>query len=369
MRILIVSTLKRKVGAYEFASRSRIIYQLGRGLVKKGHEVSLLGTEDSLIPGVSTISVIEKSWVDSEPVENEFLKQTSSLARLAHKLIDIQNKFDIIHSHTYPDFFPSILENDLKIPMVTTLHATYDDYMDETLALFPKTHFVALSKGYQRLYKKANIEFVIYNSVDTDLYEFSKEKEDYLFWLGRLPKGKDSKGNFIDPKGVRNAIRLAQLSGLKLKLYGACEDREFFERDVKPHLNDKIQWIGDVSSEQSLPVKKIIELMQQAKAIIMSINQEEPFGLVMAEAGSCGTPVIAFNRGSVTEIIVDGKTGFVVDPKEGVKGLNAAVKKISQIDPEYCRVHIEKNFGLQKMVDNYEKIYFQLTHSNGSSQK
>jgi glycosyltransferase involved in cell wall biosynthesis len=360
VRILVVSTLKRKVGPDVFASRSRIIYQLATGLAKKGHQVSLLGTKDSQLEGVNVIPLLDKCWIDLPPVENEFLRQTASLILQAKKIIEIQGSFDVVHNHTYPDFFPSVLENELKIPMVTTLHALYDDYMDDLLSKFKKTNFIALSQAYKRLYKKASIYDVVYNGVDANLYSFKQQKSDYLLWLGRLPKGKNADGTFIDPKGVRWAIQLAQKTGSKLLLSGVCEDKKFFEADVKPYLNDKIQWVGEVSTEQSLPVEKVVELMQNAKAFLMTINQEEPFGLVMAEAMACGTPVIAFKRGSTEEVIVDGKTGFLVDPQKGVEGLAEAFSKISTISPRNCRTHIEQNFTLEKMVDNYEKVYTKL---------
>ena len=114
MRILIVSTLKRKVEPKFFASRSRVILQLAQGLVKKGHEVSLLGTGDSYIPDVKIIPLIEKGWVDAKPVENEFVRQVANLLELSRKIVEIQDQFDIIHSHVYPDFVPAVIENELK---------------------------------------------------------------------------------------------------------------------------------------------------------------------------------------------------------------------------------------------------------------
>ena len=155
MRILIVSTLKRKVTPDFFASRSRIIFQLAQGLAKKGHRVSLLGSGDSYIPGVKIIPVIEKGWVDLPPVENEFLRQTANLIQLTQKIVEIQNDFDMIHNHVYPDFFPSIIEDKLKIPMLTTLHALYDFYMDDLLSTFKKTYFISLSNAYAAIYPKA----------------------------------------------------------------------------------------------------------------------------------------------------------------------------------------------------------------------
>src|SRR3989344_7581676 len=331
MRILIVSTLKRKVEPKFFASRSRIIYQLAKGLAGKGHEVSLLGTGDSFVEGVKIIPVIEKGCVDLPPVENEFLRQTANLIQLTQKIIEIQSNFDIIHNHVYPDFFPSIIEDKLKIPMLTTLHALYDFYMYDLLSTFKKTYFISLSNAYAKLYKKAKICKTVYNGVDTDLYAFSEKKEDYLFWLARLPKAKNTDGSFMDPKGIRAAIKLAEETGEKLFISAPVEDREFFEKDVKPHLSDKIQFVGEPTREQSVPLEKIISLFQHAKAFLMTINQQEPFGLTMAEAGSCGTPVIGFDRGAVPEVIEEGKTGFVASYEEGVEGLKEAFSKINTI--------------------------------------
>jgi glycosyltransferase involved in cell wall biosynthesis len=360
MRILIVSTLKRKIASDNFASRSRIIFQLAQGLVKRGHEVTLIGTGDSQIPGVKIISAVEKGWVDLPPVENEFLRQTANLIQLDQKIIEIQNQFDIIHNHTYPDFFPSTIENQLRIPMLTTLHALYDFYMDDLLTTFKKTHFISLSKNYASLYKKAKIYKVVYNGVDTNLYSFQEKKEDYLFWLGRLPKGKNKDGTFIDPKGVRWAIKLAQMTGEKLFISAPVEDINFYNQDVKPHLNDKIKFVGEPTLEQSVKFEEILSLYKGAKAFLMTINQSEPFGLVTAEAGSCGTPVIVFDRGATPEIVIDGKTGFVIPYKKGVEGLKEALNKISQIKPQDCRNHIVNNFSIEKMVENYEKVYLEI---------
>lgn len=360
MRILIVSTLKRKVSPDNFASRSRIIYQLSQGLSKKGHSVSLLGTGDSQIPGVEIIPVTEKGWVDLPKPENEFLRDTASLVKQNAMILDQEESFDVIHSHTYPDFFPTIAAEKLTKPLVITLHALYADYMDDILARFNKANLIALSERYKKLYKKASIYDVVYNGVDTNLYSFEEKKDDYLLWIGRLARGKKDDGSYIDQKGVGWAIKLAQQSDSRLKMAGPCEDIEFFEKEVKPHLNDKIEWVGEVSAEQSLPVEQVVQLMQDAKAFLMTINQEEPFGLVMAEAMSCGTPVIGFDRGAVSEVILEGKTGFVVDPNEGVGGLIQAISKIGNIKPIDCRNHVLEKFSIDKMVDNYERIYQEL---------
>ncbi len=357
MKILLVSTLKRNVTPQITASRSRIIYELANGFVKKGHQVSLLGTGDSQIPSVTTIPIIPKSWVDLPPVENPYFREMASLVQLAKKTVELQGNFDIIHNHTYPEFFLPLIENDLKTPLVTTIHVQATDYIDETLALFKKTYFISISNAHRKLFSKAPIYKVVYNGVDTNLYAFNQKKDDYLLWLGRLSKAKNDNGEFMDTKGVKWAIKLARETGDRLLLSGSVEDPVFFEKEVKPYLSDKIQWVGPISSEQSLNKQEVVGLMQKAKAFLMTINWYEPFGLVMAEAMSCGTPVIGFNRGSVSELVINGKTGFVVNPEEGIDGLKNSLIKINSINPIDCRKHVEENFSIDKMVSNYQQTY------------
>lgn len=357
MRILLVSTLKRNVAADQFASRSRIIFQLGKGLVKKGHTVSLLGTADSHIPGVTTIPVTKAGWEALPPVENPFARDIATLTNQTKQMLSIQHKFDIIHNHTFPDFFPHIVDELLKVPLVTTLHGTPEPYFDETLALFHKSYFIALSQGFAKQLIKTRPFGVVYNGIDTSLYAYQEKKGDYLLWVGRLNASKNAKGVYVDPKGARWAIALAEKTGTPLKLTGSIHDRKAFETDVASHLGNGIEWVGEITSGQPFSAEEIVSLMQNAKAFLMTVNQEEPFGLVMAEAMSCGTPVIGFNRGSVAEIVEDEKTGFVVDPVSGVEGLSNALDKIDAIAPFDCRKRVEENFSIEKMVENYEKAY------------
>ena len=161
----------------------------------------------------------------------------------------------------------------------------------------------------------------------------------------------------MDPKGVKWAIKLAKVTGSRLVVGGNVEDMDFYNQDVKPHLSEKIKWVGPVSTELTLTKPEVAAMMQKARAFLMTINWYEPFGLVMAEAGSCGTPVIGFDRGSVKELVVDGKTGFVVSPETGVDGLKEALTKIDSIKPKDCRDHVVKNFSTETMVNNYEALY------------
>jgi len=360
MKILLVSTLKRKVCAHETASRSQIIFELAYGLAQKGHKVSIAATADTHIEGVQTIPILPQGWVDAPPVENSFFRDVASLISLSQTVVKIQKNFDIIHNHTYPEFFLPLVEDKFTVPFVTTVHVQATDYIDSVLSQFTKSHFISISKAHRDGFPKTKIDQIIYNGVDTKLFAYREQKDDYLLWLGRLAKAKNKDGTFMDPKGIRWAIALAEKTNQRLIMSGNVEDKTFFEQDVRPHLNNKIQWIGDISSELPLSRAKVVSLMQSAKAYLMTINWEEPFGLVMAEAMSCGTPVIAFNHGSVPEVIQDKKTGFIVDPASGLEGLASALSAIQEIHPNDCRAHVVQNFSLENMVHNYEKYYLQL---------
>lgn len=360
MKILLASTIKRNVTKETTYSRSKIVYQIANGLVKRGHDVSLLGTADSVIEGVKIIPVIDKGFVDKqkeEGYENPFYAEAGYLVKFAKKLEEIGEEFDVIHNHTYPEFINLLACEQIKTPMVTTLHAQATAEYDDVLSLFPKANLVSISNAHKNMFKKANIRFVVYNGVDTETFSLEKQKDNYLLWIGRLGRAKDKDGNFVDAKGVRWAIELARRTGEKLLISGNVEDMDFYDKDVKPFLDDKICWFGPVSSEQELSHAEVVKLMQKAKAFLFPINWEEPFGLVMAEAMACGTPVIGFDRGSVSEVVLDGKTGYVVPPSEGVDGLEKALQKISVIDSNECRKHAEDNFSIEKMIDSYEKVY------------
>src|SRR3990167_4290988 len=215
MKILIVSLLKRKVTPVIPAARPRVIYEIASGLAKKGHQVSLLGTADSQINGVEIIPVIEKSFVDMPAFENLFYAETAYLVKLAKKNEEIGNQFDIIHNHTYPEFINLLVAKNIKTPIVSTIHAQAFPEYDEVLSLFPECYHISISEAHKKLFKKAKIYKVVYNGVDTDIYSYQEKKEDYLLWLGRLSKAKNPDGSYMDPKGIKWAIQLAQQTNSK----------------------------------------------------------------------------------------------------------------------------------------------------------
>ncbi|MBA3723711.1 MAG: glycosyltransferase family 4 protein [Candidatus Levybacteria bacterium] len=357
MKILQLSRLKFNLTPTQTASRPRMIYDLSQGLIVNGHEITVLGTGDSHLPGGNIIGVIPKAFTQLPPFENPIYAETSYLLQMVKKIEELAPQYDIIHNHTDPEFINLLATNTIKTPMLTTLHAQATKEFDDALSLFPNANFVSISQAHRKGFTKTAIKNIVYNGVDTGLYAYSEKKEDYMLWIGRLGKAKNDDGTFMDAKGVRSAIQLAEATNRRLILSGNVEDKGFYEQDIKPHLSNKIEWVGEVSSEQPLPKEEVVKLMQKAKVFLMTINWNEPFGLVMAESMSCGTPVIGFDRGAVSEVISDGKTGFVVDPNHGIDGLMTALDKIDAIDSKVCRMHVEKNFSIDSMVTNYESVY------------
>lgn len=173
-----------------------------------------------------------------------------------------------------------------------------------------------------------------------DLWAYEDEHEDYLLFAGRI----------VPEKGIKEAIKIAKETDHRLLIIGPVyeDHKEYFEQYIKPELNDKILYLGFMEQAQ------LVKYYQKAKAFLMPIQWEEPFGLTMAESMACGTPIIALRRGSVPEVIEDGKTGFIVD---SVQEMIEAVGKVDTLKRSDCRKHVERHFSREKMVDAYEEVF------------
>jgi glycosyltransferase involved in cell wall biosynthesis len=227
------------------------------------------------------------------------------------------------------------------VPIIHILH----DYMDqdrcETLSLHssPNQYFVSISDSQRRDAPDLNYSATIPNGINLETFSFDPAPEDYLFFSGRI----------THTKGVREAVQVALQANKRLLIAGSLskQDYWYFDEYVKPYLSDKILFLGMLGHEQ------IAKYYQKAAAVLMPIQWQEPFGLSMVEAGACGTPVIAFNRGSVPEIIKDGKTGFIVDNSAE---MIMAIDKLGKIRRRDCTEHIKKHFTDKIMVNEYERV-------------
>lgn len=353
LRIAMLAPLKRAITADTTVSRNRVIVDLSRELVNRGHAVTIFGTGGSSLPGIPIVPIAEKPLTELPPAENEFYQHTSYLALEIAQVLKTQGDFDIIHNHMYPEYLA--LTASFTTPMVTTVHSQMTPLTARVLQQYPGAHLVAISRMAQKA--SGRDMDVVHNSIDTDFFMPNDTPKTYLLAVGRMSKAKDEHGQFVDPKGIGNAIAVSEKSGMPLKIVGNVEDPVFFETIVKPHLSNTITFVGEVSPEQTLSRQQMRELFGGAIALVNPINWEEPFGLVMAEALGCGTPVVAFNRGAVSEIVEDKNVGFVVDPAGGIDGMVSALKQIDTIDRSACRDHAVANFSTKHMVDGYERVY------------
>ena len=339
MKIAILAPFEESVPPQKYGGTELIVYHLCQILAKK-HSVFLLATGDSktkarLIPIFPRS--IRKEKISQDMKFRESLKYIG-LAKVVKELKKI--KVDIIHNHIGWRFLPYAPLFDC--PVATTLHGPLDvPYQQFVYGQFKNLPYISISNSQRRPFK-LNYAATVYNGIDINLFDFNdKPKGDYFAFLARMSP----------EKGPVHAIKIAKKAGIKLKMAAKVDavDREYFEKEVKPLIDGKqIKFIGEIC-----PVEKN-NFLRNAKGLLVPLQWEEPFGLFMIEAMACGTPVIAFRRGSVPEVVKDKKTGFIVKTTDQMV---SAIKKIDQIKRSDCRDWVEKYFTDKIMVDNYEKVY------------
>lgn len=313
-------------------------------LVERGHQVYLFASGDSKTKAEIIIATEKALWL-----RKDLRSPHAVVTRLLKMVHDRRKQFDLIHNHFDFFMFSLLMSNDCP-PILTTLHRPIDEELARVARSFPKMKFCAISNDQRQSAEENGLKVVdvVHNGIKVRDYPFNEKPEDYFMYLGRVNKD----------KGVVDAIHVAKEAHVKLIVAGNVaggEEWNYFLHEVQPILNDEgIQFVGQVGFEQK------VKLLSGAKAVLFPINRREPFGLVMIEAMACGTPVVAFNRGSVPEVVINKKTGFVVDNKEEMIG---AIKEIGSIKRKDCRKHVEQNFTLEQMVNKYEEVYKKLTSS------
>src|SRR5918994_4616308 len=239
----------------------------------------------------------------------------------------------------------AVLGATVSTPVVHTVHGPLDrrsgDLYQQIGRVAPQVGFISLSMNQRA--PQPDLPWVANcpNALDLSAYPVHPHRGDYLLFIGRMSPD----------KGAHRAVEVAQAAGLPLKLAGKMQEfleEEYFDAAVRPHLGPDIEFLGEVSHDEK------VDLLQNARVTLFPIKWEEPFGLVMIESMACGTPVIATRLGAVPEVIVDGKTGIIVDEH---MEMVAAIPEAGRIDPMACRRYVEEQFSAERMVRDYETAY------------
>jgi glycosyltransferase involved in cell wall biosynthesis len=252
----------------------------------------------------------------------------------------------VIHCHV--DYLAFPFGNLVRTPTVHTLHGRQDlDFQPALYRHFARTALVSISDAQRRPLRGLNLAWAgtVYHGLPLESYPYAAQDHGYLAFLGRL----------APEKQPDVAIEVARRAGVPLKIAAKVDDadREYVERVIKPLLDDPlVEFIGEIGDADKAA------FLGGARALLFPIDWPEPFGLVMIEAMACGTPVIAHPCGSVPEVVVPGRTGFV---GETLVELADAVKRLDEIDRAGCRAHVEQHFTVSSMADGYEKVYRRLS--------
>lgn len=339
MRIAQIAPLWEQVPPVTYGGTELVVSLLTEELVRRGHQVTLFASGDS-----TTTAQLEAAHPTALRLDRSIKEYPIYEMLQLSQVYERAGEFDIIHSHVGCAALP--YTKLVKTPTVHTLHGIFTPDNAKLFTHARQQPYISISHTQRDTRLGLNYVATVYNGIDTDSYEFYPQPETspYLAFLGRISP----------EKGTHHAISIAKAVGMKLKIAGKVDrvDVEYYESEIKPHIDgDQIEYLGEANHRQ----KNV--LMGNAVATLFPITWREPFGLVMVESMASGTPVIAMNLGSTSEVISPGKSGFLCNT---VEECIAAVAQVSQIDRQACREHVVANFSAQRMTDGYEAVYRQL---------
>lgn len=348
LKIAQVANIAESIPPKRYGGTERVVSALTEELVKRGHEVTLFASGDS-VTSAKLVSIYPKALRYSRALDNVFGANILSLLNMGYAY-QRQDQFDIIHDHNGYLSLPAA--NLSKTPVVMTIHGYFGVNEKRIFENLKNPYLVSVSKA--QAVSAPNLKFMgnVYHGLEMKHFPFSKKPGEYLLFTGRISM----------EKGVHFAIEVALYLAIPLIIAAkldstvdAAHDVFYFKQFVEPKLSDQIKWVGEVSETERN------KLMSNALCSLHPITWPEPFGLTIIESMACGTPVVAYNLGSIPEIIEDGKSGYVV---EDVSSMIEAVTNIKKIDREYCREYVLSRFSVENMVNGYEKIYHKILSQN-----
>jgi len=339
MHIAQVAPLTEAIPPKLYGGTERVVSWLTEELIALGHEVTLFASGDSV-----TSARLNAVWPRALRLDGSVRDPNALHMLMLERVYQRAGEFDFLHFHL--DYYPFSLFSRQSIPFVTTLHGRLDlPEHQPVFDAFASIPVISISNSQRRPLPQSNWVRTVHHGLPEKLLQPKRVKPSYFAFLGRI----------APEKGVDRAIRIAEHCGLLLKIAAKVDatDREYFDEQIKPMIKSpNVEYVGEINDTQKS------EFLSGAIALLVPIDWPEPFGLVMIEAMACGTPVIAFNRGSVPEIIDDGLTGFIV---EDINGAIGAVDRLSHLSREKIRRRFEERFTARRMAQDYLSAYRGLT--------
>src|SRR5437667_11983805 len=330
MRVAMLAPIAWRTPPRHYGPWEQVVSLLTEGLVARGVDVALLATADSVtaahLTAVCPSGYEEDRTIDAKVWEALHIAEAFERA----------TEFDLIHNHF--DFLPLVFSRLVRTPVVTTIHGFSSPRI---LPVYRKynghVHYVAISEADRS--PELTYLGTIHHGIDLRAFTFCDRPEDYLLFLGRIHPD----------KGAKEAIEIARAAGRRPVMAGIVQDQDYFQREIAPAVDgDAVQYLGSVGPEAR------DRLLGHSCALLHPITFAEPFGLSVVEAMACGTPTIAFPKGSMPEILDPGVTGFLVD---SVDAAVDAIGRIGEIDRAACRAAVSERFSVDRMADRYLELY------------
>jgi glycosyltransferase involved in cell wall biosynthesis len=330
MQVAMLAPIAWRTPPRHYGPWETVVSLLTEGLVRRGVDVTLYATADS-ITSARLRAVCPRGYEEDPSID-------AKVWECLHisELFEHGDEFDLIHNHF--DFLPLTYTKMTRTPVLTTIHGFSSPRILPVYKKYNgKVYYVAISEAD----RNPELDYIatIHHGIDLTQFEFRAEPEDYLLFFGRIHPD----------KGAREAIEIARAAGRRLILAGIVQDRSYFESEVRPYLDgERVQYLGSAGPDLRN------RLLGGAWALLHPINFNEPFGLSVVEAMACGTPVVAFDRGSMREIIQDGVTGLLC---RSVEEALERLPEIASIDRRACRRSVETRFSADRMVEDYFAVY------------
>jgi glycosyltransferase involved in cell wall biosynthesis len=335
MNIAQVAPLWESVPPKLYGGTERIVSYVTEELVSMGHDVTLFASGDS-----ETAARHEAVCPQALRLNTGIFNRDAPMIMLQERALGTVGDFDVVHSHL--DFLGFPLARRNSVPVVTTLHGRLDlPELEPVFREYSEMPLVSISHAQRRPLSWANWQATIHHGLPRDLYTFHPTSQGYLAFLGRISP----------EKRPDQAIEIAKRNGLPLRIAAKVDpaDQQYYRSEIEPLLDHPlVEFIGEISDAEK------DDFIGNALALVCPYDWPEPFGLVLIEALACGTPVLAYRRGSIPEIIDDGITGFVC---ESLAEMAEAVGRLPLIDRRRCRSAFEERFTADRMARDYVALY------------